>query len=236
MNLCKGCGLVKKLSKAHIIPESFFREIKKEDGDLSQYSKEYLGQPRRRPIGHYDKSILCRDCDNEFSVVDQYGAKTLIQRESEIQKYVSNGKIYYKLTTVDGVLFRRFLAAVLWRASISREGMFSQVMLGGVEEIARQIAIGERDPEVHQFAFIVTKYSPDKINNIVASPTKFRVEHMRFIRLFFPGYIIHVKTCGRPLPDQLASAQLGGDGDLQMVGRRLRDMDVVSEFVSLSKK
>ena len=55
--LCKLCLQSKKLINSHIIPESFF-------GKNTFLIAEDSPFKEKRPIGIYDKNILCAECDN----------------------------------------------------------------------------------------------------------------------------------------------------------------------------
>lgn len=234
MNTCKGCGAATKLGKAHIIPESFFRGIRGGDGDLHQYSADSPGRRKRRPIGVYDKNILCPSCDNQLSAADQYGAQTLIQRESEIHSRIRNGRTEYCLPDVDAKQFRRFLAAVLWRASVSEMSMFAQVKLGRNETLAKSIAFGSLEPRDKDFAFFVTKFLPNTANGVVANPSLCSEGRAKFVRLILPGYAIHVKTCSRTLSAQLKRTQFNGIGILYMLGKDFREIPAFDDMKALA--
>ena len=56
--ICRGCNQDKKLVKAHIIPESFFRGLRgeKEPAKILSNRKDFY--PKKSPIGIYDTEIL----------------------------------------------------------------------------------------------------------------------------------------------------------------------------------
>ena len=67
MNTCKSCGQARKLVKAHAIPEAFFRELNN-DGMAPIVITNRPGEfSKRAPIGIYDKTILCSDCESLFA-------------------------------------------------------------------------------------------------------------------------------------------------------------------------
>jgi hypothetical protein len=63
--ICKGCGKDKKLVKSHIIPAAFFRDLTDGEDDLNLVSGDQIGIAKRSRTGIYDKSILCKDCEDK---------------------------------------------------------------------------------------------------------------------------------------------------------------------------
>lgn len=83
---CQYCGEDKKLIKAHIIPESFFKPLRADNGDVPYLMTDLQGEfPKKSPIGVYDKTILCRDCEDQFAQWDEYGFKTLVDGEKQLK-------------------------------------------------------------------------------------------------------------------------------------------------------
>lgn len=60
---CKLCNQNKKLVKAHIIPERFFKSIKISEKPLQIYAAKAGTYPKRSHIGLYDPHILCYECE-----------------------------------------------------------------------------------------------------------------------------------------------------------------------------
>lgn len=234
MSICRCCGEEKSLAKAHIIPEAFYRDIRGAAGDLHQYSIDHPGRRKRRPIGLYDKSILCSDCDNLLSTADQYGAQTLLQREHEIVARTEHGRTDYCLPGVDSERFRRFLVAVLWRASVTELPMFAQVKLRRAETLAKSIAFGKIAPRDKDFPFFIAKFHPGPACGVMANPSRYVVGRTIYVRLFLPGYAVYVKTCSRPLPEQLRRVQYTGVGKLYMLGKDFRSIPEFEDFQSLA--
>jgi hypothetical protein len=78
MALCRMCSNDRKLIRAHVIPEAFFR-VQRADGEPTFLITNTVGQyPKRAPIGVYDEGILCGDCENSFQAIDDYGIKVLL--------------------------------------------------------------------------------------------------------------------------------------------------------------
>ena len=72
MAQCRLCAEDRKLVKAHVIPEAFFRVLRAGGETPILISNVANTYPKRSPIGVYDQNILCEDCETMFSQVDDY--------------------------------------------------------------------------------------------------------------------------------------------------------------------
>ena len=132
MNVCKSCGNKRKLIKAHAIPEAFFREIN-DDGVAPLLISGRLGVfPKRSPIGIYDKTILCSECEGLFDAIDSYAIDVLLRRFNTLfNPYPAVGKpVAFLSEDTNSSRILQFLVAVLWRASVSSHDFYSKVDLG----------------------------------------------------------------------------------------------------------
>jgi hypothetical protein len=115
---CALCGGVRPLVKSHVIPESFFRELRiGGEPPLLVSSGEF---PRRAPVGVYDR-ILCAPCEGRFADLDAVGAELPLQRfELTFQPVTFNGvTVGYEAAQIDAQRLLQFLVSVMWRASVS---------------------------------------------------------------------------------------------------------------------
>jgi hypothetical protein len=79
--ICKGCGKNKKLIKAHIIPKSFYMNLRGDANHLNIISGNVKERQIRSNIGDYDTNILCKDCDTIMEKYDDYGNKLLLDQK-----------------------------------------------------------------------------------------------------------------------------------------------------------
>jgi hypothetical protein len=128
---CKYCGKTTNLIDAHIIPESFFRDIDLSRSGLRMYSAKEDQHPKRSPIGVYDTGILCQACEDKFAPFDDYAARLLIQREFQRESIDDEeGHLGYYIFDVDYRRLKLFGMSVLWRAAISSQDYFNYIRLG----------------------------------------------------------------------------------------------------------
>src|SRR5688572_13345487 len=71
---CKFCHQDKKLIKAHIIPEYFYRQLKEDAPHIVEVYSERHNKGRSL-IGHYDTNLLCRECEDKFCQWDDAGIR-----------------------------------------------------------------------------------------------------------------------------------------------------------------
>lgn len=136
--LCKFCNESRELIRAHVIPEAFFRAIRR-DGLAPFVVSPRNSYEKRAPIGAYDDGMLCAGCEALFGPLDSYGAEVLLNRRSELFEQVSlvSGVSALSATTINKDLLLRFLVSVLWRAHMSTNDFYQRADLGPFERTAK---------------------------------------------------------------------------------------------------
>jgi hypothetical protein len=131
---CKYCGQEKKLIDAHIIPEAFFRPLLNEK-DPPQLMTNIGGIfPKRVRKGIYDKTILCRECEDNFAPWDDYAQSLLLQRLKDTRALWHGGEIAgLAFPNYDYTKLKLFFISVLWRASVSTQRFYEKIQLGPFE-------------------------------------------------------------------------------------------------------
>lgn len=78
---CKGCSIEKsKLSKSHIIPRSFYEELRDDRTVAFRLYTNTADQLNKKSlVGVYDKTILCSECEKRFLKTDNYAADLLLK-------------------------------------------------------------------------------------------------------------------------------------------------------------
>jgi hypothetical protein len=70
---CKRCSEERKLVKAHIVPRSFYMDLRARDEYLNVVPANPTERIAISRIGDYDQNILCHECDQFLGVFDDYG-------------------------------------------------------------------------------------------------------------------------------------------------------------------
>lgn len=160
--VCRYCKCRKKLCKAHITPECFY--VKKKDEPFLQIQADDF--VKRLPIGYYDDSIICRECDNTFSEDENYASK--IFKDDYLQAYKNGGKYILNKQAFAYNKIRRFVLSMLWKASVSSSNGCSCVNLGDYEDVVLRILKGEEADNADLFKIFIVKFKEKEMNGVVA--------------------------------------------------------------------
>jgi hypothetical protein len=137
--LCRLCDQTKDLIKAHGIPRSFFKEFKEgyPHAVFFDVSESADREATYVQAGVYDQGILCAECEPKFSEFDRYGWEILgsVSLQNPIQEPGYPPHAHRVFCDTDKL--KRFILAVLWRASVSTHSFYSYVSLGPYEDILR---------------------------------------------------------------------------------------------------
>lgn len=202
---CRLCGCELNQSnkcESHIIPKAIFKDMK--NGDDGMLSVDLLsGKTKRSPQGGYDSKILCRFCDNKFSIFDQAGVEfTRIDVENLPLVITKNGQLWIYENTENKIdLIKKFVLSVILRSSYSDMDGFKSCYLGNKYEqkIAEILFKGVIiDDEI-----VITcgRYTNDtgRIDYVV-TPARLRVDQVNIWRVMFNnGIVFFVKIDQRPM-------------------------------------
>ena len=235
--LCRYCEQQKRLIKAHIIPETFFRRLREgTQPPLLVRQKEHV---RRSPIGVYDPDILCAECDAIFAPWDDYA-----------QELLSPGLVNAQVIT-DGVqvggwaiapyrydLLKLFFISLLWRTSVSRHPFYSGIKLGTFEPIAKNM-IAKADPgRPDEFGVVLARFV-DGLGSGILDPRPDRLDGIKYCRIYLGRYVAYIKTDTRQPSDEWRGITIKPDQPLCIIVRDMRrskELAVMRKVVALSKR
>lgn len=221
---CKLCLENSPLVKAHIIPEAFARVLRDWSGGRSPI---LIGStqrfPKRAPVGSYDSTILCAQCERMFGEWDDYAAKVLIQGWDKYENW-ENGFINPMsiMDTYDYAKLKLFLISCAWRISVSSRPEYQHRGLGPFEAQARE-ALCSRDPGGKHFfsTFIVrwiTKTVRDRNAALSLSVEQFRFASVNAWQLCLGDVVAYIKTDAREFPDAFQPYLLQPGRGLVIIG------------------
>ncbi|MBW0280273.1 hypothetical protein [Shewanella xiamenensis] len=118
------------MQKSHIIPNAFFRHIKKDENDPGKYIEISTIKNTFEQCS-YSENLLCWECEQKFSNEFESYVITLILK-NPININVSTAKQHNQITfkNIDFSKLKLFQMSVLWRAAISSLKFFEHVNLG----------------------------------------------------------------------------------------------------------
>lgn len=236
MPICQGCGLNKVLIKAHAIPESFFVKMRSEHGVPKLMTDVKGVYPKKAPIGVYDNQILCRECEDRFQVVDDYGQKLLLQSKSEHEELKVGGNVHgFRVKDVEYEKLKLFLISVLWRASLSNHSFYSRVNLGPYQQKAKDLIWANDPGEQTDFPFVIAKFTDASIGKTMLDPHPERWAGVNYYRLYMCGYVIYIKVDKRTSPEMMKKVEMAPGGDLIIVGRNIENSSELPVMTSIVK-
>lgn len=238
---CKFCGESKKLIRAHIIPEAFFRVLR--DGErppviVSDIAGVY---PKRSPIGVYDTGILCIECEREFGPTDEYGAVVLVNElEQRFQPFSSMGQeLAYVGSAIDQEMLKMFFLSVLWRAAVSTQAYYKRVTLGPHESRLHTILHSDECPGLDEFSIVLSKWrSSGNLSAIgpgLPDPHPERWGGINAVRIYFGSVVAYIKVDKRPYPEEIREFSLGASNDVVLIARDLhssKEMQVLRRILN----
>lgn len=216
---CQYCGENKKLVKAHVIPEGFFRRLREGQDPPRLLSNKKNEYPQKTPIGVYDKNILCEECERRFDVWDMY-AQELLRDEPK------NGSLLMKEDQIVGwevpnfnyKLLKLFFVSLLWRASVSSHKVYSKIKIGPYETVAKRL-IDKDDPgSPDDFSVLLAKFV-HPLGIVIFDPFSSKFEGVNCCTFYLGGYVAYLKTDKRPFPEPLSHFIMRPDKPLIIVKR-----------------
>lgn len=233
---CKGCGEARKLIKAHIIPRSFYMDLRDRAGYLNVVPSESTHRIARSNIGDYDIGILCQDCDQYLAIFDDYGKQVLIDRVHPLEEISKAGAVAgWTIQGCDPVRLEKFFLSVLWRASISSRKFFLKVKLGPYERELRDYLWGEANHH-RSLGCVISKFRVSRrtpgAEKTILDPDRFKYGDRNYYRLYLGGYIIWIRVDGRRPIDSIGACELAPDRPCIIVNRSFDDS---KEFQAIHK-
>ena len=200
--ICKGCNEDKPPVRSHIIPESFFRELRADEKTLKLVPTDKEKHVKRAPIGVYDQEILCAECERTFQDVDDYACKVLVANQQLIELQDKGEVVGYRIKDIDYSMLKRFVISVLWRASISSAEFFQKVRLGALESKAKDLIWRKSAGSKHDFSFVLGKFTDTgTLSKAIFDPHPERWFGKKYYRFYMGGYVLYVKADSQATPE-----------------------------------
>lgn len=239
---CKFCGLQNRLVRAHIIPESFFREQRGKSPTLLMVGGAEAFT-KRAPIGVYDAQLLCAECESKFGDLDSYAAQILIEKFDDLFSPMQlNGIVAgYESKFIDQERLLRFLVSLLWRASASSESFYRAVELGPFEADAMHAVNRPLEPISTVFGAVLSRWTPPSDLGIdthgIMDPFFERWGGVNAYRFSLGKTMAYVRVDKREFPPNLRSQSLCANEVLRLPVRNFsasKDFSAMRNTVKLN--
>ena len=210
------------LIKAHIIPKSFFIQLRKGRNPAKIISQN--GYPKKSQIGEYDKEILCNGCEKKFQSWDDYGQKLLLQESDQLTPIKNRDEVVaYEINKFDYSRLKLFFLSLLWRASVSSRDYYALVDLGTTEAVVRNYLDKNTPGSADEFSVILARFN-NRIGKLtMLNPHSTKFNGMDFFVFYLTGYIAYIKNGIHPISNDLRKFQISPGQKLILLSRDFDD-------------
>lgn len=199
MPKCKWCLQEhEKLAKSHLIPKAFI------DSYGGTKSKIYTNDnyPRKLPIGWYDTELKCVKCENEFSSIDDYGARILLKDFNKLiipfNLPIDESAVQISNNYTQAI--KRFLIYTLWKCSKSELLDFGDISLGPYEDKIKNDLLSNKEFAPEEYSF-VGQYHTNSIGMTLPFKRKKQDFHGRnYYHLDFNKFSFDIKIDSQSTP------------------------------------
>ena len=220
--ICRFCGHDKKLVKAHIIPEGFFRKMRRGKDVPFLLSNSDNAQAKKIPIGIYDRQILCEACECLFASWDHYGQEFFARKRRDWRSLSIHGHPVYEIHDYDYASLKLFFVSILWRASVSGQDFFKRVSLGPLEDTAKRLIAEATPGSADDFSVLLAVFD-DPVATPFLSPDLLAWVQIRYYRFYLGSYVACIKADDRKTPELLHDFILKETPPLYVISRDLRE-------------
>lgn len=235
---CKFCLKEKELIKAHIIPRCFWGPLIKQEGPIHIIPTNLRERESRSQIGEYDPELVCEDCEEHFKILDNYACKFFMEDFDKLSAPIQNNDDrFLQIKNFDYEKLKLFFLSILWRASASERGYYSQVDVGEIYEEKLKDMIQNKQPDKFKaFQIIVSKFKPSTYSTIMLSPTRYRVQGARVYKFILGGFVAIIKVDQQPFSENLDFTSLKPNQPLYILQGDITELKEFHSSVQSIKK
>jgi hypothetical protein len=205
---CKLCNKKVVLCNSHAIPDSVFRSIFSTNSGKAILLSNSVDEPISYSKDSWATDQLCADCEQKINHrYEEYSLKAL--RGQFEFKRLEGGVLFQ---SVDALRIKHFVAAILWRASISEHESYNAVKLPNKlnERIRLSLNtnnyLSKRSLSIRGFKLIDSTnggFSKSALRDFIVSPfvREYRGNQEKIgktVCFIFLGYLFEIFVFGRP--------------------------------------
>ncbi len=188
-SVCALCRCAGELKKSHIIPNSFFKVMKK-DGKLVRFDFDE-GSAVRLSIESWWEHLLCADCEERFSALET----RWVPRLRHAGEALAQGRESVEIADFDYQSLRSFLLSILWRAAVSSLEAFEQILLTRLDqEQLRAALLSGSTSSVEDWSIrlarIVDSRNVLAMDQLALQPVRNAEMNAMGFRFIFGGFVI----------------------------------------------
>jgi hypothetical protein len=192
---CLRCGVPTTI-KAHLIPQSFAKEVRDQATDHALVSGD--GSFRATKNGLFDHHLLCSICDGHLGEHEKFAFHSLQSIRA------ATATSFNRTIEVDGFdtdRMLRFLCGLVWKyASTKRE--LGRIEVGKYQPLLAEIAFAGAPIPPSIDAFFMRAFTADADVYSYRAPMPQKVSGVNFIRIWLGGCLFFLKLDKRPNPSE----------------------------------
>lgn len=206
---CQLCRVAPATCKSHIIPRQFYRRIRGSHKHLFELHVGKDIERRYTQSGIWQQGILCPKCDEKLGAYDKYAYEVLPEglQQGRI-KHMGPGASVYELGLIDADKFRKFLVALVWRASRSTHEMFRFTRIGSYEKRFESILTGKDISWLNRVDCVVIHLKPPRYDKVLIPPFHNVCEGVNIVQFYLYPWKLLIKLDGRPFGQTYANLAL----------------------------
>ncbi|MFQ5674155.1 MAG: hypothetical protein ACE5G9_13820, partial [Nitrospinales bacterium] len=179
------------------------------------------------------------DCEEHFKIPDNYACKFFMEDFDKLSVPIQNNDDrFLQIKNFDYEKLKLFFLSILWRASASERGYYSQVDVGEIYEEKLKDMIQNKQPDKFRaFQIIVSKFKPSNYSTIMLSPTRYRVQRIRVYKFILGGFVVIIKVDQQPFSENLDFTSLKSNQPLYILQGDITELrEFRSSVQSLRKR
>ena len=198
--VCALCQQLAVLKSSHIIPNSYFKQMKQGGKlvrfDLQEHTAVTTGQDS------WQEKLLCEPCEGRFSKLETRWIGKLRKADS----LFAAGPYVVNFPDFEFDSFKTFLLSILWRAAVSSHERLSEVMLTPHDrEQLRAALLGGSTAQLKEWSIeirkIIDRLGILELEPLILAPMNRSEPGQLVYRFVFGGYLVDFKfrpkTVGR---------------------------------------
>ncbi len=193
VNTCRLCLEERELRQSHIIPNAYFRSMKRGSNGLVVRIVDDGITPIEHTNDSWSEPMLCASCERHFGRWET----TWIKRLRDTARKFEYLETTLPVEKFDYKTLRLFLLSILWRASVSLQMPFDQVDLGKHAEPLREALLHDQPLDERMYGIrlrklvdVSGKYTAVWFDGLARSPAKFAEGRLTGFRFIFAGYVV----------------------------------------------
>ncbi|MGC3976580.1 MAG: hypothetical protein QM771_19685 [Nitrospira sp.] len=209
--------------KAHVLPKAFYELRESGAGPYKSVTDAVNIFPKKIPVGLYDKTMVTEEGERTFQLLDDYGTRLLLKRDSAFQPFRHTENILgWTLLNYDYPTLKLFALSILWRAHASTPPEFKNVRLGPHEARVRHLLLNATPGTPEEYSVVIVKWIDEEFGPVFMDPFRETYDGLNYYRIYLGRYVLYFKVDQRRTNAAFRDFQLGQDTKLVVIARELK--------------